>query len=377
MEIQMNDKSMAIGSLGISRRAVGLLALAIMALVWSCDSGDDGAETVQAPVGAERGDCYPNGTCDEGLTCLSSRCVAWNPDSGQVGPDGNDLADTNSADTSASDAGNFDTGGDAVDEGSGGLSDVSTDVAEPPSAPSDLVAQDAADAKVEITWSDNADTEAGFVVERKSDVGSTSFEPTSFTQLTQLGANTTSFVDTEVFMGVEYIYRVRAVNAAGNSGWSNEAAHRTAVPTLQVDVAQIFDRSCGSSTTGCHTRKAYAATADRDCRGWLSLENASIGSVLYGDSGNAGDPTGCEDRDLHYRLTQIRAWQCNNGAFKSGDADYVIPDDPKNSYLWQKIMGTRLCDNGGEQSSRMPMVGQLSTEELMTIRQWIANGAQP
>jgi hypothetical protein len=348
------------------KRCVLALVLVLMALLWGCDSGDDG-QAVQAQVGEKRGECYPNGTCNEGLTCLSSRCVAWNPDSGQTGADGDDSADASLTDTSLTDTSLTDTAGEDI----GGLSDVSADVSKPPAAPSDLTAAEAADAKVELTWSDNADTEAGFVVERKNDV-----ESTTFTQIVQLGQNTTSFTDTDVFMGIEYTYRVLATNAAGDSAWSNEAAHRTAAPTLQSDVAPIFDRSCGSGSADCHARVAYAATPDRDCRGWLSLENASIGANTYDRSGNPVDSTGCQDRDLHYRLTQIRAWQCNDGAFKSGNADYVIPGDPENSYLWQKITGTRLCDNGDDPSSRMPMVGQLTTEELMTIRQWIATGAE-
>ena len=139
----------------------------------------------------------------------------------------------------------------------------------------------------------------------------------------------------------------------------------------------MFERGCGPGNTACHARNAYAATADRDCRGWLSLENTAIGANVYDMNGDPMQETGCEDRDLHYRLTEIRAWQCNEGAFVSGNADYVIPGDPENSYLWQKMEGTRLCEVGGEPSERMPQTGTIPDEDRMIIRQWIANGAQP
>ena len=32
------------------------------------------------PMGSERGECYPNGTCDQGLTCRSERCVRFGAD---------------------------------------------------------------------------------------------------------------------------------------------------------------------------------------------------------------------------------------------------------------------------------------------------------
>ena len=33
-------------------------------------------------TGSERGACYPNGTCDQGLRCLSDRCVRSGSDGG-------------------------------------------------------------------------------------------------------------------------------------------------------------------------------------------------------------------------------------------------------------------------------------------------------
>jgi hypothetical protein len=45
-------------------RGCGILTIALIA-----------ACTTSAPQGSERGECYPNATCDQGLACYSSVCV--------------------------------------------------------------------------------------------------------------------------------------------------------------------------------------------------------------------------------------------------------------------------------------------------------------
>jgi hypothetical protein len=45
-------------------------ALALFAFAWGCGDGGGGE-----PPGSERGPCYPNGTCNAGLSCLSNVCV--------------------------------------------------------------------------------------------------------------------------------------------------------------------------------------------------------------------------------------------------------------------------------------------------------------
>ena len=48
-------------------------------------------------------------------------------------------------------------------------------------------------------------------------------------------------------------------------------------PTFERDIVPILDRSCGSTTAGCHDRAAYAPMASTDCRGWLTLVDEPIG----------------------------------------------------------------------------------------------------
>ncbi|MEL6733750.1 MAG: T9SS type A sorting domain-containing protein, partial [Bacteroidota bacterium] len=67
-----------------------------------------------------------------------------------------------------------------------------------------------------LSWTDNANNEDGFTVERK--VGSGAFE-----QVATLGTDATSFTDTTTAFGVDVTYRVQAFNVSDISSFSNEA----------------------------------------------------------------------------------------------------------------------------------------------------------
>jgi len=72
-------------------------------------------------------------------------------------------------------------------------------------------------AQLTLTWQDNSTNETNFGVERKTGTGGT------YAQIALVSANITSYVDTSVTIGVTYCYRVRAVNSAGASTYTNEA----------------------------------------------------------------------------------------------------------------------------------------------------------
>jgi hypothetical protein len=76
-----------------------------------------------------------------------------------------------------------------------------------------------------LAWLDNATTETGYRVERSPN-GS------SFSQIAQLGAGTTSYVDSGLASGTTFYYRVSAYNSAGSSGYSNVAAGQTQAAPL-------------------------------------------------------------------------------------------------------------------------------------------------
>ncbi len=88
-------------------------------------------------------------------------------------------------------------------------------VGPPPAPPSDLTLVSVGDTTADLAWTDNSSDEVVFKVERKAVSG-------SFSEVGRVGANTTSFSDTGLTPGQQYVYRVRAANTEANSDYSNE-----------------------------------------------------------------------------------------------------------------------------------------------------------
>jgi len=84
-----------------------------------------------------------------------------------------------------------------------------------PAAPSGLAGSVLSPARVRLIWTDNANNEVGFRIERA--LGARG----EFAFLANAGANATNYLDSTVKPGRVYRYRVQAHNAAGPSAWSN------------------------------------------------------------------------------------------------------------------------------------------------------------
>jgi hypothetical protein len=85
-----------------------------------------------------------------------------------------------------------------------------------PDAPGGLSVADGP-SRLDLQWVDNADSETDYVVER-SEADNQHFG----VLVDDLPANTVGYSDTTASMGVSYYYRVKARNAVGDSGYSNE-----------------------------------------------------------------------------------------------------------------------------------------------------------
>jgi hypothetical protein len=150
-------------------------------------------------------------------------------------------------------------------------------------------------------------------------------------------------------------------------------------PSFALHIVPLLEESCGTLNNSCHTRVAYAAASSDDCRGWLALENTSLGAVFYAGP-DAGDPTGCANATLYDRLTApglADAWECGPPAqAAAAKVPYVVPGDSAASYLFRKINGGPYCapDAGGA-SDPMPQTGTLSAVDIDLIKRWIDGGA--
>ncbi|MBN1516453.1 fibronectin type III domain-containing protein [Candidatus Sumerlaeota bacterium] len=112
---------------------------------------------------------------------------------------------------------------------------------EPPAAPADLSATATSQTLIQLTWTDNADDESGFELERSLN------GVDSWTLITSPTANVEAYDDAPLSPATTYHYRVRAVNAGCASAWSNIAAAATlpnppAAPTELTAIASSQTR---------------------------------------------------------------------------------------------------------------------------------------
>jgi acid phosphatase type 7 len=91
-----------------------------------------------------------------------------------------------------------------------------------PAAPSGLVATTVSRTQINLSWVDNSGNETGFKIERCKGANCT-----NYVEVSQSGANVTTFADNGLTRNTTYRYRVRAFNAGGNSGYSNAASAKT------------------------------------------------------------------------------------------------------------------------------------------------------
>jgi hypothetical protein len=165
--------------------------------------------------------------------------------------------------------------------------------------------------------------------------------------------------------------------ADGSFGACGECAAPDPDPVrvnFQAQIVPIINRSCGTNgVTGCHARDAYGASATQDCRGWLTLENVALGAQFYSGT-KVGQSTGCPDRSLYDRLTQLDVWQC-----LSTSVAYVTPGDVTKSYIMNKLNGVGLCkESSTSPSEQMPPIESMYTitaADKALIQQWITEGA--
>lgn len=224
-----------------------------------------------------------------------------------------------------------------------------------------------------LTWTDNSADESEFQIERKDSSG-------QFAKTSSVALDIAQYHDTQVTTGTFYTYRVRAVAGNRASDYSNEASILLRNPgpvSFRTDIVPMFNRSCGTTNAGCHSRDAYAATSNMGCRGWLSLEDAALGAKFY--SGPKKDQnTNCPDRTLYQRLTQLDAWMCSNPLVR-----YIAPNSTAQSRIHQIVAGNPSGGGTCEKSPGVPNTAMppapaqpLSAGEIQLLADWINQGGK-
>lgn len=138
------------------------------------------------------------------LTLLAAGCGADHKSS-----DATTHAGTHSGGSSSGDETGATTSG--ATEGATGATTAAVD---PPAAPTDLTAN-ILEGGVHLTWKDASDNEDNFVLENKA------AGEADFSVVIELPFDSVTYHDIDVMAGTAYTYRVKAVNAGGES-LSNE-----------------------------------------------------------------------------------------------------------------------------------------------------------
>ena len=110
-----------------------------------------------------------------------------------------------------------------LDSGSSNIATFGSTAPSTPAAPTNLSATLQAGPQALLTWTDNSTNESGFVIERSVNGG-------IFSVLAQVGAGVVTYIDTTISSGSTFTYRVKAVNSAGSSAYSNTASVSLALP---------------------------------------------------------------------------------------------------------------------------------------------------
>jgi hypothetical protein len=112
--------------------------------------------------------------------------------------------------------GGAETTGDAVTtSGSSGSDGTTAAAVEPPAAPTDLTAS-LLEGGAHLNWKDASDDEDNFILEKKA------AGDADFSMVIELPFDSVTYHDNDVIAATMYTYRVKAINAAGES-ISNEA----------------------------------------------------------------------------------------------------------------------------------------------------------
>jgi hypothetical protein len=110
----------------------------------------------------------------------------------------------------------------------------------PPVSPSGLTATPVSTNRINLTWVDNSNNELAFQIERSTD-------GVNFILIATVAAGTTSYADTGLAEFTQYRYRVRAMNAGGNSGYSNQSAATTLAATPPAAPSNLILDAVSSS----------------------------------------------------------------------------------------------------------------------------------
>lgn len=150
-----------------------------------------------------------------------------------------------------------------------------------PRPPSALTLSVVSASQINLSWTDNADNETGFEVERSTD-------GTNFTKISDLSSNTTSFNSNGLTSATRYWYRVRALNSGGASAYSNVADATTsqlapAAPARLTATSMSYQQVDLSWTDISANENTFHIERSTDGTSFTEIATVTANSTSYQD----------------------------------------------------------------------------------------------
>ncbi|HEY0550172.1 MAG TPA: PA14 domain-containing protein, partial [Verrucomicrobiae bacterium] len=213
-----------------------------------------------------------------------------------------------------------------------------------PAAPGALAATALGTNSIRLTWTDNANNETGFKIERKTGAGGT------YAQIATVGANATTLTNSGLLANTTYFYRVRATNSSGDSAFSAEASATTpamipAAPSALAATAEATNRIRLNWTDNASNESGFAIERKTGAGGTYA-QVATVGAnvATYTNSGLAANT------QYYYR---VRATNSSGASAYSAEANATTPasTDVLNGIVgfWRfdENSGTTTADSSG------------------------------
>jgi formylglycine-generating enzyme required for sulfatase activity len=207
-----------------------------------------------------------------------------------------------------------------------------------PQPPLSLSAQPFSTYAIDLEWIDNSANESGFEIER-------SINAENWMPVVTLPANTTSWRDLTLQSHTTYYYRIRSLNTAGNSGWSNVAWAST---TIVIGVVEPGLTLLGpdslllewNALPGAISYRIYSAN-DPSQEQWN----------LLGETPSLNFNAGTNSSRQFFRITALTSLEMppdfvlvEGGTFFTGTSDaavseFFISQTEVTQLSWQNVMG--------------------------------------
>jgi hypothetical protein len=212
----------------------------------------------------------------------------------------------------------------------------------PPDDPSNLSATATSSSQINLAWTDNANNEDGFKIER-------SLDGVNFTQVATVGANVTTYSATGLQAGTTYYFRVRSFNTGGDSGYSNTASATTPAATIPTAPSGVTVTAVSPSqlnvkwTDKSNNEDGFKIERCRGtkCNGYVEIAQVGPNVNTYSDTGLTTNTT------YRYRVRAFNALgnssYSNTGTAKTWEAENAVLI-PTGS-IWKYL------DNGSNQET--------------------------